>query len=212
MVIVSFVDIYGQTGEALYSLSGDEIIPKPQFISANFIDSSSPLIPYVLRKADTLITVNSYGSAYQLKLFKFNGYDAEPGFCNIIDIQRDGSSVFKMENSNGYASISSYVPSETGDYTFVSLGAETHILIFIEWIYSSQPSMVSIIVLHKNCTKLVYNKPMFIKSISKQTGLSLTIQLQSNTVEYGGTINNPVELDTPNYHSIWWDGSVLRYQ
>ncbi|HKL92298.1 MAG TPA: hypothetical protein VJ871_03365 [Bacteroidales bacterium] len=212
VLMVFSMALFGQKGEALYALSEDEVIPNCQYIDANFVDSSSPLTPYVLRKVDTLFTSDLDGSIYQLRQLKFNGYDGEPGICNVIDILRNGSSVLKMENSNGYASISSYVPTETGDYTFVSLGAETHILIFNEWIYASQPSMVSIIVLHKNCVKLVYNKPMFIRSISKKAGLSLTIQLQSNTVEYGGIINNPVEMDTPDFHSIWWDGRVLRYQ
>lgn len=212
VLMVFSMALFGQNGEALYALSGDEVVPNRQFIDANFVDSSSSLTPYVLRRVDTLFTSDLDGNVYQLRQLKFKGYDAEPGLCNVIDILRDGSSIFKMENSNGYASISSYVPSETGDYTFVKLGADTHILIFNEWIYASQPSMVSIIVLHKNCAKLVYSKPMFIRSISKLAGLSLTIQLQSYTVESGGSKSSPVELDTPEIHSIWWDGSVLRYQ
>jgi hypothetical protein len=72
--------------------------------------------------------------------------------------------------------------------------------------------MVSIVVIHKNEAKLVFNKPLFIHSISKSTtDYFLNITLQSNTVEYGGTPESPVALGTPSLHTIWWDGNVLRY-
>lgn len=94
VLMVFSMALFGQNGEALYALSGDEVVPNRQFIDANFVDSSSSLTPYVLRKVDTLFTSDLDGSIYQLRQLKFKGYDAEPGLCNVIDVLRDGSSIF----------------------------------------------------------------------------------------------------------------------
>ncbi len=135
----------------------------------------------------------------------------EPGF-NVVEIQRNDFTIFKLENSNGYANLSSYVPSEHLNFSWVRLSPVTCVLIFNECIFASQPSMVSIVVIHKNEAKLVFNKPLFIHSISKSTAESfLNITLQSNTLEYGGTPESPVALGIPSLHTIWWDGNVLRY-
>ena len=68
--------------------------------------------------------------------------------------------------------------------------------------------MLSIVLIRNGQVKLVYNKKMYINSISKQAG-SFSMQLQANTVEYvyGDTPANEAEL-----HTLWWDGATLRFQ
>lgn len=199
---------HGQTGEAIYSIINDDIVEKPKFIDSNPIDNSSSVEPYIPYGCDSVSA--DYGSFY-VKLSKYSGYNDEPGF-NVVEIQRNNLTIFKLENSNGYANLSSYVPSEHLNFSWVKLSPVTCALIFNECIFASQPSMVSIVVIHKNEAKLVFNKPLFIHSISKSTTESfLNITLQSNTIEYGGPPESPVALGTPSIHTIWWDGDVLRY-
>ena len=200
---------HGQTGEAIYSIISEEIVEKPKFIDSNPIDNSSSVEPYIPYRHDYVST--NYG-LFRVKLSKYNGYNDEPGF-NVVEIQRNNFTIFKLENSNGYTNLSSYVPSEHLHFSWVRLSPVTCVLIFNECIFASQPSMVSVVVIHKNEAKLVFNKPMFINSITKGAdNYFLNITLQSNTVEYGGTPESPVALGTPLLHTIWWDGGVLRYE
>lgn len=197
---------YGQIRESLYLFLGNEINVKSKFLDVNYVDRSTSLEPYIFKKIDTLFVSNQYGF-FKLKLSKFNGYDDEPGMCNVIEIIRNNTTILKLENSKGYADISSYVSSENRSYSFLTLGENMHLLIFNEWIYASQPSIVSLILIYNDKAKLIYNKPMFINSIYKTNGVGLAITLQSNTVEYGGTIDNPVMMNTPNLHYITWNWS-----
>jgi len=202
---------FGQTGEVIYSISGNDIVTKSKFIDSFYIDNSTSLTPYVHKETVTLIPSCSYG-VFTLRLSKFNGYEGEPGICNVIEILRNGTQILQLANSNGFAKISSYINTESNDYVFVALSNDTYALIFTEWIYSSQPSMTTIILIHKEQAKLVYNKPMFINSITHQTGL-LNMILQSNTSEYvGDSAGNSILTTSPDIHTLWWDGSVLKFQ
>jgi len=207
--LVYSIGAFGQTGEAIYSISGNTIVTKSTFIDTFFVDHSEILTPYVHKKTETIIPSSAYG-VFSLRLSTFNGYEDEAGMCNVIEILRDGMRILQLTNSNGFESISSYVKTEKGDYTLVSLSTNTYALIFNEWIYASQPSMVSIILIRNGEVKLVYNKPMFINSLTKQAG-SLSMTLQSNTSEYLDYDKDPKPVDPPELHTLWWDGSVLRF-
>jgi hypothetical protein len=199
---------YGQTGEAIFSIINDEIVEKNKFIDSNPIDNSSSVEPYLPIYWDYIDT--NYGD-FRVKLSKYRGYMDEPGF-NVVELQVGNFTFFKLENSNGYADLSSYLPMPPRNYfSLVRLSPATSVLIFNECIFASQPSMVSIVVLHKNEAKLVFNKPLFINSITKNY-YYLNMTLQSNTVEYGGTPESPVALGTPIIHTIWSEGGVLRYE
>jgi hypothetical protein len=206
--LVCSICAYGQTGEAIYSISGNNIVTKSKFIDPFFVDNSTTLTPYVLKTTTTLIPSSSYGS-FSLKLLKFNGYESEPGICNVVQIFKNGTQVLQLLSSNGFRNMSSYINTETGEYTFVNLATDTYALVFNEWIYASQPSMVSIILFYKGQATLVYNKPMFINSLTKQTGI-LSMVLQADTSEYVDSDTVPV--NPPDLHTLWWDGSVLRFQ
>jgi hypothetical protein len=199
---------YAQNGEAIYDIGRNTIITKSKFIDNFFVESSSNLTPYVLKKTVTIIPSSAYGS-FSLDFLKFKGYESEPGICNVVRVKKNGSPVLSLESSNGFAAISSYVNSESGDYSIVQVSSDTYVLIFNEWIYASQPSMVSIVLIRNGTAKLVFNKPAFINSIVKSNG-SLSITLQSNTVEYIGDNNTP----TTNaiIHTVMWDGEILKYQ
>jgi len=199
--------IYGQTGEAIYSLSGNDINVANKFVDAFFIEKGNAVVltPYVLKQTETVIASSSYGS-FSLKRYKFNGYEHEPGY-NVIELLKDGVSILELKSSNGFEPISSYVKSEVGFYSLITLASNTYALIFNEYIYESSPYMVSIVLIRNGQAKLVYNKRMYINSISKQSG-SFSMQLQANTVEYIG--NNPI--NQAELHTVWWDGSTLRYQ
>lgn len=198
---------YAQNGEGIYETNGNAIITKNKYIDTFFVESTSNLTPYVFKKTVTIIPTSTYGT-FSLDFLMFNGYEYEPGYANVIRLSKDGSVVLSLENSNGFSSISSYVNSESGDYSIVQVAPDTYFLIFMEWIYASQPSMVSIVLIRNGEARLVFNKPAFIDSIIKSTG-SLNITLQLNTVEY---IEDNTPTNTPIIHNIIWDGGVLKYQ
>lgn len=140
-----------------------------------------------------------------MKLHKFNGYENEPGMCNRIELFKNGIYFLSLQSSNGFEPISSYVSTETGNFTLVALDAHNYALIFTEYIYANDPSMVSIILINKGHAMLVYNKRMVINSITKQTG-SFNMELQSNIIEEND------QTVTPDVHNLWWDGSIIRFK
>jgi hypothetical protein len=205
--MVSAGSMFGQTGEAVCTLSGNDIVVKSKFIDTFYIKQNEVLTPYTLTKTETVLPSSSYGS-FSLKLYKFNGYADEPGVCNVIEVLKNGVKVLELKNSLGFENLSSYVSSESGFYGLITLSANTYALIFNEYIYASSPSMISVVLIRNGQVKLVYNKEMYINSITKQSG-SFNMQLQANTVEYidPNTPYNEAEL-----HTVWWDGATLRFQ
>jgi hypothetical protein len=140
-------------------------------------------------------------------MYRFNGYEGEPGECNVIEVLRNGAKVLELKNSLNFENLSSRVKSESGFYGFITLSTNTYALIFTEPIFASQPPMVSIVLIRNGQVKLVYNKKMYIKSISRSGRFSM--QLQANTVEY---INEYTPANTAELHTLWWDGATLRFQ
>lgn len=198
---------FGQIGEAVYTLSGNDIIVKSKFVDAFFIEQNVVLTPYALKKTETVLASSPYGS-FSLKLYKFNGYEGEPGVCNVIEVLKNGAKVLELKSSDGFENLSSYVSAENGFYSLITLSANTYALIFNEYIYVSSPFRVSVVLIRNGQVKLVYNKKMYINSISKQAG-SFSMQLQANTVEY---ISPNVPANEAELHTLWWDGATLRFQ
>lgn len=208
IIAAVYMCAFAQTEEAIYSISGSSIVTKSKFIDPFVVDNSTVLTPYILKETATLIPSSIYGS-FSLRLSKFNGYEGEPGFCNVIDVLKNETLALRLTNSSGFAKISSYVFGESGDYTFKNLAADTYILIFNEWIYASQPSMVTVILIRQGEVALVYNKPMFIYSMMQKDG-DFSMVLQANTCEIVG--DSTVPENAPDKHTLWWDGSVLRFK
>jgi hypothetical protein len=206
LIVISWVNAcaFGQTGVAIYSISEDTIVQKNEFIDAFYIDNSTTITPYeYISSISEVLMSDSCG--WSMTLHKFNGYENEPGMCNRIELLKKGTTYLSLQSSNGFEPISSYVNTETGNFTLATLDANNYALIFTEYIYANDPSMVSIILIHKGQAKLVYNKRMVINSITKQTG-SFNMELQSNIIEE----NN--QAGSPDLHTLWWDGIVLKFQ
>jgi len=191
---------FGQTGEEIFDANFNV---KNKFIDTFFIEQNVVLTPYVLQKE---LALPSSVGGFSLNVYKFNGYEDEPGY-NVIDLLKNGVTVLELKSSNGFETISSNVTSETGFYSFAVLNTNTFALIFNGYIFESSPSMVSIVIIHNGEAKLVYNKPMFINSIQYTPNFSM--ELQANTVEYLD-INKPI--NQAELHTVWWDGSTLRYK
>jgi hypothetical protein len=207
LITISVCCTIGQTATSIYSITNDNIIVHPSFVDNYYIDESSTLVPYTYKKTTIIIPNSSYGT-FSLKFSKFNGYEDEPGFGNVIDVLKNGTVVLQLRSSMGFTQIPG--PAYEGqDFVLVNLSSDTYAIIFREWIYENEPSMVSVVLVYKGNSKLVYNKPMFIKSITKQTG-SFNMVLQSNSVEYEG-LENPTPSTTPILHTIFWDGSTLKF-
>jgi len=200
------VRLFAQSGAPLYSFFGDSISTNSIYIDNFFIDASTPLAPYSICRTDSLFS-GPYG-VFSVRFSKFSGYESEPGFCNVIEILRNDTIVLQLRGSNGFARLSSYVQTESQDFALVPLGTNMYALVFVEWVYASQPPMTTVVLVRNSQAKLVFNKPAFISAIVRQTGI-FSMTLQTNTVEYN---DNMDPLNTPDAHIIWWDGNVLRWQ
>jgi len=211
LVFMNFVFVaYSQKGEAIYTISDNTISVKSQFLDSFYLGGMNNVTPYVLKKSEIIIPSSSSYGEISLQLLKFKNEENEPADFNVIEILKNGTKMLSLVDSNGFKKISSYVKSQSGFYTFITLTNDTYAFIFNGCIYASQPSLVTIILIHKGQPKLVYNKPMIITALTTQTG-SLSMNLQANTCEYPN-FNSTSPTEQPDMHSIWWDGSVLKYR
>ena len=204
--LVYSMAVYSQTGTAIYSINANVINTNNSFIDAFYLhNGGSDTTPYIPMKTYSLIGTNAAYGKFTIRMSRFKGYEDEAGIANVVQLYRDNTCLVTLSSSLNFTSLSSYVNGLVGDFLFRKLADDTYALVFTEWIYASQPPMVSIILIHRNNAKLVYNKKMFINSI-KLTPFEM--ELQANTDEYVN--NTPVV--APILHKIWWDGSVLRFQ
>ena len=206
--LIYSITVYPQTGTAIYSISGTNTIN----VNNNFIDTfyihngGNGTTPYTLKKQYPLTGMNAAYGQFTVKISKYKGYEDEAGIGNVVQLYRDNTCLVILSGSNGFTSLSSYVGGVTGDFLFKKLADDTYILIFTEWIYASQPPMVSIVLIYKDNAKLIFNKERFINSI-KLTPFEM--EIQTNTVEY---INDNTPANTADFHKIWWEENLLRYK
>ncbi len=199
------VAVYAQTETAIYSIIGASTINvNSSFVESFYSETTATELPSYSRV--NLTGMNATYGDFNLKLHKFIGYQDEPGFANVIHICRGETVLVTLKSSNGFAALSSYVSGITGNFLFKKLADDTYALVFTEWIYASQPPMVSVVLIYKNNAKLIFNKKMFINSIILTP---FEMELQSNTVEY---INNSTSVNTADIHRIWWKDNVLKYK
>ena len=199
--------VYSQTGTPIYTFSDIDVIsPKSSFVEPFYVHNNGVgTTPYTLKKTYSLTGMNAAYGQFSVRISKYKGYEDEPGIGNVIQLYRDNTCILTLSGSNGFTSLSSYVNGVTGDFLFKKLTDDLYILVFTEWIYASQPPMISMVLIYKNQAKLMFNKEMIINSI-KLTPFEM--ELQANTVEY---VNN-LPTDEAILCRIWWNGYDLRFE
>ncbi len=195
-----------KTNEPIYTFADDTIVIKQKFIDGYYLGDLTETTPYVLTRTEEVRLPDSSGKS-DLRLLKYRNDEDEWIEFNVIELVRNGVTTLQLQNTNGWGELSPSL-NLSGNYIRIELTNNTIALIFEEYIYASQPSNISIIIITENEAKLIYNKPMFINSVNI-TGNSFSMELQSNTVEYKA---NGTPYDAPITHKIWLQNNVLWFK
>lgn len=191
---------YGQERVFNYDSQG-KIIPQSKYIKP-FDDGMSlnqytNITPYNLKLSQNIHTPS--GNLYTVEFLRFKGWEGEPGNFNVIEINKDGYKIFDLACALGWL----YFPNNLSNSTTtkgcfeVNLGMDTIALIFYGTIISSQPPLITIIILKDGKATLVFNKPSFIEKV-QQSNSETTLALCANTVEWrkDGTPFNDAIINT----------------
>ena len=194
-----------QVVESIFIIENDSIKAKTKFVdSLYFTDQGEP---YTLFKSYA-ITSSSGQYAYDVELSNFNCAMGDGGYFRIIDIKHEGKSILQLNQSDGWDKLPKRVKSvSTNDYFIpIQLDASTTALIFIGYPYNSQPTQLTVVVLHKNKGKMVFNKNFRINKAEKvNTVISLTLHDQVIEYDDDGNIN------TTHIFKLWNEDGELKF-
>ena len=215
LCLFGFFSIYAQEGEAIYSYDGDNIVTKSKFIGPpTFPDDYENVTPYVLKNSN-LIESKSYDPSYLywVKMYKYKGFENDPGFCNVIDIVYDKKTLLQVRDPGGWGYIREKFRKYTGMnrsncYMFCPITKTAMALFFVGHSYQNDPSMLTIIVIDKEKAEVVFNKPMHPMELN-QTNTEFSLIGHSNNPE----LNLDMTPVTPYIkHKIWLENGVLRFK
>ena len=146
-------------------------------------------------------------------MYKYKGFENDPGFCNVIDIVYDKKTLLQVRDPGGWEYIREKFRKYTGMnrsncYMFCPITKTAMALFFVGHSYQNDPSMLTIIVIDKEKAEVVFNKPMHPMELN-QTNTEFSLIGHSNNPE----LNLDMTPVTPYIkHKIWLENGVLRFK
>ena len=206
VLLVAFV-VCGkaQTVEPVFTIEGDTIACKSKFIDSLYFDYQG--------KPDTLfqsyvVTSSSGQYIYEVTLSDYICAMGDGGYFRVIDIKHDGKTILQLNQSDGWDKLPKRVKSiSPNDYFIpIQLDGSTTALIFIGYPYNSQPTQLTVVVLHKDKGKMVFNKNFCVNKAEKvNTVISLTLHDQVIEYDDDGNIN------TTRIFKLWNEDGELKF-
>lgn len=191
--------VFAQNEEQLFFIENDSIKVNELYIEPFYFDYQDE--SYSLYKSLVIQSANKAYS-YTINLYDYDVAKGDGGNFRIIDLVQNGKSILCLRQSNGWEPLNS---EECIDV--ILLDEETTALLFKGFPYPNDPELLTIIVIHKNKAKLVFNKHFILKEREKNdTGYRLV--LQDQVIEY-------ISIDQPANHAyiyhIWKEGNALKF-
>lgn len=191
--------VCAQQEEHVFVIEGDSIRCNSEYVEPLYFDYQDE--SYSLYKSLVIQSANKAYS-YTINLYDYDVAKGDGGNFRIIDLVQNGKSILCLRQSNGWEPLNS---EECIDV--ILLDEETTALLFKGFPYPNDPELLTIIVIHKNKAKLVFNKHFILKEREKNdTGYRLV--LQDQVIEY-------ISIDQPANHAyiyhIWKEGNALKF-
>ena len=166
--------------QAIYTIDvNGDILTNSQFIDPFFCEDQNT--PYEQMYSETL-PLPGFGKSCTLRLYNYRGWaDTEPW------------DKFNTESNS------------TDDYyKLVRLDDSTYALIFVSFVYASEPGPLTIVVLRDGKAALVYNKDRYITSLTENPLKIHTISQFPEAV--------PESTHASLYEVIYQDGNLLKWR
>ena len=146
-----------------------------------------------------------FGKPCTLRLYNYRGWaDTEPGYFRIIDVEIDGVRALRMARSDAWDKFDTESNSTDDYYKLVRLDDSTYALIFVSFVYASEPGPLTIVVLRDGKAALVYNKDRYITSLTENPLKIHTISQFPEAV--------PESTHASLYEVIYQDGNLLKWR
>ena len=148
--------VCAQQEEHVFVIEGDSIRCNSEYVEPLYFDYQDEA--YSLYKSLVIQSANKAYS-YTINLYDYDVAKGDGGNFRIIDLVQNGKSILCLRQSNGWEPLNS---EECIDV--IPLDKETTALLFKGFPYPNDPELLTIIVIHKDKAKLVFNKHFIIRS------------------------------------------------
>lgn len=200
--------LYAQ--EEVFSYSNSGLVAKDKFVSpfpnGEFVNITS----HVLQKSYDVSSPS--GKKYEVKCYKNEGWENEPGDWHYFEILYDGHVILKSEYADGWCYLDDEVKSSllsfTDAFLYTNLKDDAVVLFFTGIIIMSQPPFLTAVVLKDGKATLVFNGPSYINKIEKN-GDAIDFKLQSNTLEY---LDSNTPINSPDLHTLTLKDGMIYYK
>ena len=200
--------LYAQ--EEVFSYSNSGLVAKDKFVSpfpnGEFVNITS----HVLQKSYDVSSPS--GKKYEVKCYKNEGWENEPGDWHYFEILYDGHVILKSEYADGWCYLDDEVKSSllsfTDAFLYTNLKDDAVALFFTGIIIMSQPPFLTAVVLKDGKATLVFNEPSYINKIEKN-GDAIDFKLQSNTLEY---LDSNTPINSPDLHTLTLKDGMIYYK
>lgn len=185
LLLLSASTMAQQIPEAIYTLTETGVQPKSKFVDAFSMEEYKNITPYVKYK-DCQISSRDKKYNYQIGMSKYRGWENDAGEANVIEISSGNSMPLTIKNNDAWldmAKDADWSAYTTHPFIPIYLSNGDIALLFTEFIYASQPSHLTIVLLRQGTATIVFNKEYFFNSM-RMAGEELIAEIQSNTVEW----------------------------
>lgn len=159
--------------------------------------------PYEQVYTQALVTPG-LNHSYRVKLYKYKGWDDEPGYYYIVDIERDGVLSLHMAQSLGGDKFTVDGNASDEFFKLIRLDEQTYILLFVGYHYASDPEQLTIVVLRNDKATLVFNKHWSIYNLRESPFLMKVVTQFPSTL--------PVTMRNTVYKTIFQEGNLLKWR
>lgn len=185
LLLLSVSVMAQQTPEAIYTLTEAGVQPKGKFVDTFSDEKYENITPYVRYKVFQISSQDKKYN-YQIDMSKYKGWKDDPGVANVIEISSGSGVLLTMKNNAAWLDMSKgadWSAYTTRPFIPIYLSNGDTALLFTEFIYASQPSHLTIVLLHQGTATIVFNKEYFFNSMRVANG-EFIAEIQSNTVEW----------------------------
>ena len=203
VLAVLCVAAHASAQDSIYTIDvNGDILTNSQFIDPFFCEDQNT--PYEQMYSETL-PLPGFGKPCTLRLYNYRGWaDTEPGHFRIIDVEIDGVRALRMARSDAWDKFNTESNSTDDYYKLVRLDDATYALIFVSFVYASEPGPLTIVVLRDGKAALVYNKDRYITSLTENPLKIHTISQFPEAV--------PESTHASLYEVIYQDGNLLKWR
>lgn len=193
-----------QSNEPIFTIVQDTIKNNNKFIEPFFFEDENA-IPYLFKVFPIKSKTGKH--QYSIKLSNYKGSENDGGFFRIIEISTNNETILKIRQSDGWNSLPRNIIKYSNNHYFLTLHLtdETTALIFCGYPYNSEPELMTIIILHKNTAKLIFNKKFIINKL-EHSEETFSLTLHDSVIEYIGDQN----ANTTKIYKIWQENNILK--